>query len=158
MMEGWIGVETVQKSATDGPWPPKVWNCLFIIELSSWEKHGSTVFFWVCVFPSLPALPLPSWSSAQTAFMRSNSTLFKAASGFPWCCAKTCPQEKQEQSRQHVEQKNAHNSAALELGIREVPAPKTWGERWKEKEGGREGNGGRERKAEEEREKVRHWE
>lgn len=35
--------------------------------------------------------------------MRSNSTLFKAASGFPWCCAKTCPREKREQFRQCVE-------------------------------------------------------
>lgn len=38
----------------------------------------------------------------NSLFTRSNSTLFKAASGFPWCCARTRPrfknQKKQEKS------------------------------------------------------------
>lgn len=63
---------------------------------------------WGWISPFGASSSLPSWSSAQTAFMRSKSTLFKAASGFSWCCAKMCPREEREekeQSKQHVELK-----------------------------------------------------
>lgn len=99
--------------------------------------------------PSMPAPPfhLDPPAKKKTAFTRSNSTLFKAASGFPWCCAKTCPREKRkpERSPQHVELKNAYNIAAQEQGIVEVQCDcKRQNVRWKmEGEGGSEAYRGR---------------
>ena len=96
----------------------------------------------------------------KTAFMRSNSTLFKAASGFPWCRAKTCPREKtgnspdstRKQKKTKKQQKIAHNSAAPKAGIREVQvglrAPRHEVEDGKKRK--RKETRGRERKADEE--------
>lgn len=54
--------------------------------------------------------------------MRSKSTLFKAASGFPWCGAKMCPREEREENktvRTACGIKKARNAAAVEVGTRQ---------------------------------------